>query len=127
MKIPKKTTENYFERLEIEKPWSEEIFNEIISTINSYFNINIFNSHKKYFNQDPELTLITAGFKVVQLRETYRNLINAINNNSKQTEYEFAIDNTTYIIKNYRISNLELEVESKTKYNNKSILNNFVN
>ena len=42
-------------------------------------------------------------------------------------EYEFAIDTTTYIIKDYRISNIELEIELKTKHSNNSQLINLVN
>jgi hypothetical protein len=125
LKIPKESHENYFERLEIEKPWSREVLNGIISTLKVYINNNI--SDHNTFNNDPELTLINLNFKVIQRRETYRYIINALNKNSKQIEYEFAIDTTTYIIKNYRISNLELEIESKSESNNKSIIINFVN
>lgn len=125
LKIPKKGNENYFERLEIEKPWSKEALKEIISNLETYFNINI--SDHNTFDNDPEITLTNLDFKVIQRRETYRDMINALNKKSKQIEYEFAIDNTTYIIKNYRISIIELEIESKIKHNNNSQLINFVN
>ena len=118
LKIPEKSNKDYSERTEIEKPWSHAGLNEVISILNLHIDFNannpdFDNNNYNDLNNDPKLTLLNLGFKVIQNRETYRNIINAVNKKSGQTEYEFAIDTTTYIINGHRITTTELEIELK--------------
>jgi hypothetical protein len=132
LKIPKKSNRDYSERTEIEKPLSKDTLDEVMSTLNSRVNINIGkpgfdNNNNNYFSGDPKPSLLKLGFRMIQNRETYRNVINAVSKKSKQTEYEFAIDATTYITNGHRISNTEVEIESKNATNNDySRLTNFI-
>lgn len=71
--------------------------------------------------------MLNWGFKLIQNREKYINIINAMEKKSGQTEYEFAIDTTTYIINGHRIITTELEIELKNTTNNgKPHLTNFI-
>jgi len=132
LKIPKKSNQDYSERTEVEKPWSKDTLNEAISTLNSHVNINTIkpgfdNNNNNYFSGNPKPSLLNLGFRMIQNRETYRNVINAVSKKFKQTEYEFAIDTTTYITNGHKISNTELEIESKNATNDdNSRLTNFI-
>jgi hypothetical protein len=134
LKIPKVSNQDYSERLEIERPWSLAALNEVVSALNSHINININinksgigNNDTNYFGVDPKSALSSLGFNIIQKRETLRNIIIAVNKNSGQTEFEFAIDTTTYIINKHRIWNTELEIELKTiDSNDKVQLTNFI-
>jgi len=128
LKIPKKGTEADFERVEIEKTWSHESFNEIMNALKEHFGGHAFEHSNHYYNDEPEVALANANFQKIQERETDRNLINALNSQSHQTEFEFAIDKTHYHLANTRkyFSLMELEIELK-KSDNYNILHKFVN
>lgn len=127
LKSPKKGTEADFERLEIEKTWSHESFNEIMNVLNEHLAGHTFEDSDHYYSDEPEVALANANFQKIQERETDRNLINALNSQSHQTEFEFAIDRTCYHLgqtcKHYCL--MELEIESK-KSDNYNILDKFV-
>lgn len=126
LKKLKKTTKNYSERIEIEDTYTKEMLNQIILNINSYLKLNIFNDHLKYYNIDPKLTLKNLGFKIIQLRQTKRKIVNAISKSSNHTAFEFVFDTTTYNFDNNKnVTNLELEIELKLS-NNIAVLDNFV-
>ncbi len=128
LKILQNTTENYSKRIEIEDTYSKEMLDQIILKINSYINFNLLKLPLKYHYIDPKLNLIKLGFKIIQNKQTHRKIVNAINQSSNQTEFEFVFDTTTYIFNNNNnnnITNIELEIESKLS-KNEAILNDFV-
>jgi hypothetical protein len=127
LKILKNTTKNYSERIELEDTYSKEMFNQIITKINSHLNLNILNTSLKYDNTDPKLNLINLGFKIIQNRRTQREIVNATSKNFAEKEYEFVFDTTTYIFKNHdnNIASIELEIELKFS-KNITVLDNFV-
>lgn len=126
LKILQNTTENYSKRIEIEDIYSKEMLDQIILKINSYVNLNILKPSLKDYHNDPQLNLIMLGFKIIQNKRTHRKIVNAINKSSNQTEFEFVFDTTTYIFdSNNKITNIELEIESKLSKND-AVLNDFV-
>jgi adenylate cyclase class IV len=128
LKVLKKETQTYSERVEIERPWSCESFDEIIRELSNYLGGQAFKHSACYINEDPENTLINAKFRKIQERKTERNITNAINSRSNELEFEFAIDRTFYHLnspsKHYGV--MELEIESK-KTSNYEILDRLVN
>jgi len=132
LKIPEKSNNpDYSERTETEKPWSRAALKEVISTLNLYIDFSANkpdcdNNNYNYLDNDPKSTLLNWGFKLIQNRETNRNIINAMEKKSGKTGYEFAIDTTTYIINGHRIITTELEIELKNTTNDgKPHLTNF--
>jgi inorganic triphosphatase YgiF len=125
LKIPRNVTENYSERVELEEDWSKESLNQTLSRLNSYLYPDINNTSFK-FDEDPKISLLNLGFKIIQNRETTRIVINAVDKKTKGTAFEFAFDTTTYIFDSDVIRIMELEIESK-KHGNSLKLNNFVN
>ena len=128
LKVLKKRTQSHTERVEIERPWSPESFDEIIKELSFHLGGHAFEHSAYYTNEDPEKILASAKFTRIQERKTERNIINAINNQSSELEFEFAIDRTFYHIsppdKYYGL--MELEIESK-KPGNYEILDHLVN
>ena len=125
LKMPGKVTENYSERVELEENWSKDSLNQILSRLNSSLYRDINSTSLKY-NEDPKVSLLNLGFKIIQNRETNRIVINAVDKNTKGAAFEFALDTTTYIFDSNRIGIRELEIESK-KHGNNLKLNNIVN
>jgi adenylate cyclase class IV len=131
LKVLKKRAPSHTERVEIERPWSRESFDEIIKELSFHLGGHVLEHSAYYTNEDPENTLASAKFTRIQERKTERNIINAINNQSSELEFEFSIDRTFYHI--YHISPpgkyyglIELEIESKKK-GNYEILDRLVN
>lgn len=128
LKVLEKETQAHSERVEIERPWSCQSFDEIMRELSFYLGGQAFEHSDCNINEDPENTLINAKFKKIQERKTERNIINAINSRSNELEFEFAIDRTFYHLnsscKHYGV--MELEIESK-KTSNYEILDRLVN
>ena len=128
LKVLKKETPSHSERVEIERPWSRESFDEIMKELSSRLGGHAFEHSTYYVNEDPENILTSAKFRKIQERKTERNIINAINSQPSELEFEFAIDRTFYHLsppyKNYGL--MELEIESK-KTGNYEILDRLVN
>jgi len=128
LKVLKKETPSHSERVEIERPWSHESFDEIMKELSSHLGGHAFEHSAYYANEDPENILTSANFRKIQERKTERNIINAINSQPSELEFEFAIDRTFYHLspsyKNYGL--MELEIESK-KTGNYEILDRLVN
>lgn len=126
LKIQGNITETYSERVELEENWSKESLSQILFRLSTFLYPNIDNTSFKY-NDDPKMSLLNLGFKIIQNRETSRIIINAIDKKTKRTAFEFAFDTTTYIFdSNNRIRIMELEIESK-EYGNYVKLNKIVN
>ena len=128
LKVLKNETPSHSERVEIERPWSRESFDEIIKELSFHIEPHAFQRSANYTNEDPEVVLSSAKFTRIQERKTERNIINAINNQSSELEFEFAIDRTFYHIKppDRYYGLMELEIESK-KPGNYIILDRLVN
>jgi CYTH domain len=128
LKVLKKEAPSQSERVEIERPWSRESFDEIMKELSSLLGGHAFEHSAYYVNEDPENILTSAKFRKIQERKTERNIINAINSQPSELEFEFAIDRTFYHLsapyKNYGL--MELEIESK-KTGNYEILDRLVN
>jgi hypothetical protein len=128
LKVLKKETSSHSERVEIERPWSRESFDEIMKELSSHLGGYTFEHPAYYINEDPENILTSAKFMKIQERKTERNIINAIDSQSTELEFEFAIDRTFYHLspphKHYGL--MELEIESK-KTGNYEILDRLVN
>jgi CYTH domain len=128
LKVPKKETSSHSERVEIERPWSRESFDEIMKELSSHLGGHAFKHSAYCINGDPENILTSAKFRKIQERKTERDIINAINSQSGELEFEFAIDRTFYHLsrpyKHYGL--VELEIESK-KTGNYEILDRLVN
>ena len=128
LKVLKKETQSHSERVEIERPWSRESFDEIMKELSSCLGGHAFERSAYYGNEDPENTLTSAKFRKIQERKTERNIINAINSQPSELEFEFAIDRIFYHLsppyKNYGL--MELEIESK-KTGNYETLDRLVN
>jgi CYTH domain len=128
LKVLKKETLSHSERVEIERPWSRESFDEIMKELSSHLAGHAFEHSADYVNEDPENILTSAKFRKIQERKTERNIINAINSQASELEFEFAIDRIFYHLSppynNYGL--MELEIESK-KTGNYEILDRLVN
>jgi len=131
LKVLKKITASHSERVEIERSWSRESFDEIMKELSSQLRVHVLErseSSGSFINEDPENILTSLKFVKIQERKTERNIINAINSLSSELEFEFAIDRTFYRLnssyKNYGL--MELEIESK-KTGNYEILDSLVN
>ena len=128
LKVLKKETPSHSERVEIERAWSRESFDEIMKELSSHLAGHAFEHIAYYVNEDPENILTSAKFRKIQERKTERNIINAINSQASELEFEFAIDRIFYHLSppynNYGL--MELEIESK-KTGNYEILDRLVN
>jgi len=128
LKVLKKVTPSHSERVEIERAWSRESFDEIMKELSSHLAGHAFEHIAYYVNEDPENILTSAKFRKIQERKTERNIINAINSQASELEFEFAIDRIFYHLSppynNYGL--MELEIESK-KTGNYEILDRLVN
>jgi uncharacterized protein YjbK len=128
LKVLKKETPSHSERVEIERPWSRESFVEIMKELSSRLGGHAIEQSAYYVNEYPESILTRAKFRKIQERKTERNITNAINSQSGELAFEFAIDKTFYEFsppyKHYGL--MELEIESK-KSGNYEILDRLVN
>lgn len=114
LKLPKKRTEGKFERLEFERPWSNESFTEIMNVLNDHLSGYKLGYSDQYYNKYLKIALANANFQKIQIRVTERKLINALNNQN-QVDFEFAIDRVCYNPDkpSKRVCLMELEIESK--------------
>jgi len=128
LKVLKSVASSHSERVEIERIWSRESFEEIMKELSSHLEEHVLESSANFINGDPENILTSVGFVKIQERKTERNIINAINSRTSELEFEFAIDRTFYRLnssyKDYGL--MELEIESK-KTGNYEILDRHVN
>jgi hypothetical protein len=128
LKVLKKETPAHTERVDIERPWACKSFDEIMRELSFHLGGQGFEHSACNYNEDPEKTLINAKFRKIQERNTERNIINAINSQSDEPKFEFAIDRSFYHLNSpynhYGI--MELEIESK-KTSNYEILHRLVN
>ena len=120
LKVLKEIRENYSDRVEIERFWSQEAF-DIIANNLVRMNIRFQGSERSYDN-DPKITFNNLGLIVIQNRKTIREILNAVNKISGQIEFEFDIDTTSIILNNNNeIRFSELEIESKKSGNEKKL------
>ena len=128
LKVLKSVASSHSERVEIERIWSRESFEEIMKELSSHLEEHVLESSANFINGDPENILTSVKFVKIQERKTERNIINAINSRTSELEFEFAIDRTFYRLnssyKDYGL--MELEIESK-KTGNYEILDRHVN
>jgi inorganic triphosphatase YgiF len=120
LKVLKEIRENYSDRVEIERFWSQEAF-DIIA--NNLVRMNIrFQGSERSFDKDPKITFNNLGLIVIQNRKTIREILNAVNKISGQIEFEFDVDTTSILLNNNNeIRFSELEIESKKSGNEKKI------
>ena len=127
LKVLKSVASSHSERVEIERIWSRESFDEIMKELSSHLEEHVLESPANFINGDPE-NILSVKFVKIQERKTERNIINAINSRTSELEFEFAIDRTFYRLnssyKDYGL--MELEIESK-KTGNYEILDRHVN
>jgi hypothetical protein len=118
LKVLKEITANYSDRIEIERFWSQEAFNDIANTL---VRMNIRLQHREQSNDvDPRITLNNLGLMIIQNRITIREILNAVHKISGKVEFEFDFDTTTIFLNgNYEIQFSELEIESKKDGNEK--------
>jgi inorganic triphosphatase YgiF len=128
LKVLEKMTSSHSERVEMERSWSLESFNEIMKEISSHLPGHVLERPANFNNQDPQNILTSIKFVKIQERKTERNIINAINSDTKDLEFEFAIDRTFYHLNSSNKDHglMELEIESK-KQGNYEILDRLVN
>jgi uncharacterized protein YjbK len=128
LKVLEKVTSSHSERVEMERSWSLESFNEIMKELGSHLPGHVLEHPANFNNEDPQNILTSVKFVKIQERKTERNIINAINGDTNDLEFEFAIDRTFYHLnssnKDYGL--MELEIESKKK-GNYEILDRLVN
>lgn len=125
LKVLKEIKENYSDRVEIERFWSQEAFNDIANNL-VRMNIGFQNLEGSYDN-DPKITFNNLGLIIIQNRKTVREIVNAVIKNSGEIEFEFDVDTTAIILNsNNEIRFSELEIESKKSGNEKK-LNKIVN
>ena len=127
LKFLKSVASSHSERVEIERIWSRESFEEIMKELSSHLEEHVLESSANFINGDPE-NILSVKFVKIQERKTERNIINAMNSRTSELEFEFAIDRTFYRLnssyKDYGL--MELEIESK-KTGNYEILDRHVN
>jgi hypothetical protein len=63
LKVLKKETPSHSERVEIERPWSHESFDEIMKELSSHLGGHAFEHSAYYVNEDPENILTSANFR----------------------------------------------------------------
>jgi len=120
LKVLKEIRENYSDRVEIEKFWSQVAFNDIANNL-VRMDIRFQNLEGSYDN-DPKITFNNLGLIIIQNRKTIREIVNAVNKSSGQVEFEFDVDTTTIILNsNNEIRFSELEIESKKSGNEKKL------
>lgn len=120
LKVLKEIRENYSDRVEIERFWSQEAFDDIA---NNLVRMNIrFQHRERSYNNDPKITFNNLGLMIIQNRKTIREILNAVNQISGQIEFEFDVDTTTILLNsNNEIRFSELEIESKKSGNEKKL------
>ena len=125
LKVLKEVRENYSDRIEIERLWSKEAFDDIF---NNLVRMNIrFQNREGSYNEDPKTSFNNIGLIVIQDRKTNREILNAVNKISGLIEFEFDVDTITILLdSNTEIRFSELEIESKKSGNEKE-LNMIVN
>ena len=120
LKVLKEKTENYSDRVEIERFWSQEAFDDIANNL-VRMDIRFHNLEGSYDN-DPKITFNNLGLINIQNRKTIREIVNAVNKISGEIEFEFDVDTTAIILNSnneFRFS--ELEIESKKSGNEKNL------
>jgi uncharacterized protein YjbK len=127
LKVLKKVTSSHSERVEIERDRSQQSFDEIMKELGSHLPGHVLVRPTNFIN-DPQNILTSVKFIKIQERKTERNIINAINSDTNDLEFEFSIDRTFYHLNlPYKDCGLmELEIESK-KNGNYEILDRLVN
>ena len=120
LKVLKEIRENYSDRVEIERFWSQEAFDDIA---NNLVKMNIgFQYLEGSYDNDPKITFNNLGLIIIQNRKTIREILNAVNKISGQIEFEFDFDTTTILLNsNNEIRFSELEIESKKGGNEKKL------
>jgi len=119
LKVLKEIRENYSDRVEIERLWSKEAFNDIV---NNLIRMNVrFQDFERSYDNDPKITFNNLGLIIIQIRKTIREILNAVNKISGKIEFEFDVDTTTILLNsNNQIRFSELEIESKKSGNEKN-------
>lgn len=123
-KITLKKTQNenglFSERLEMEDYFSEDFLRTIIIFLNQNgfkFDFNLFKELNLSVNSEPSSILDTLGFKIIQKRNTNRQLINLFKDS--ELLYEIAIDNTNFQVPEKDFKYISMEIESKSPKNTK--------
>lgn len=120
LKVLKEVRDNYSDRLEIERFWSEEAFDDITNKLGT-MNVK-FQHHERSYDNDAKITFNNLGLIIIQNRKTIREILNAVNKISGQIEFEFDVDTTTILLNsNNEIRFSELEIESKKSGNEKNL------
>lgn len=116
LKRQRESKQDYFDRIEIEESWSHPIYNKILAELKS---IRVqFDKRTDTYDENPEQTFENMGLETIMIKRSKRTVINAVNNSTKQTEFELAFDQVSVSTKPQdSIGFLELEIESKIKGN----------
>jgi uncharacterized protein YjbK len=116
LKAPKNISTNYIDRIEIEKSWSRKSLSDIMTELSS-MGIKI-DKDEVYYDKDPKKTFKNIGLKNIQNKQTIREIVNAVNKDSGEVEFEFAVDDTMLLLDgDTKLSFSELEIESKKERN----------
>lgn len=109
------SNENYFDRFEIEEGWSSPLYEIILKKLKS---LDLELKSEKLYHKDPEVTFRNFGLVEIMKKVSSRSLVNAVDKETNQIEFEFALDLVS-IDTRYQnsINFLELEIESKRKGN----------
>jgi inorganic triphosphatase YgiF len=106
------------ERLEIENPWSVELFRDILLNLEIY-GIKLQEQRELQDSDKPLEILEKFGLLVIQDRRTERLTRQISSRNEKIAE--LAIDKVTFSIKNRNLIHYEIEAEAKDTAGNKAI------
>lgn len=105
---------DHFDRIEIEEIWSHSLYSKILNGLTST-RVN-FDKITDAYDENPEKTFENLGLNSIMVKTSKRTVINAVNNFTKQTEYELAYDQVSVSVKPQDpdpAGFLELEIESK--------------
>lgn len=120
LKALKEIRKNYSERVEIERFWSQEAFDDLTKNLVK-MNIRFQDRERSYAN-DPKTTFSNLRLIITQNRKTIRKILYAINKLAGHLEFEFDFDTTTILLNsNNEIRFSELEIESKKRGNEKAL------
>ena len=109
---------DHFDRIEIEESWSHSLYNKILDELKD--SRVRFDKITDIYHENPEQTFEFLGLDTIMVKTSKRTVIKAVNNSTKQTEFELAFDQVSVSVKPQDpdpAGFIELEIESKIKGN----------
>jgi inorganic triphosphatase YgiF len=115
LKGPSKSTDwGGVERLEIEVPWSQDALNGVLEKL-SDSRIKLQHGNKKPKGVEPLDAMMGLGLRVVQDRQTHRQIRNVVIGEGSPVLAELAIDSVVYHFTGQEVLHYELEIEAKVE------------